>query len=92
MGVYNPNMKMPKNCTECLEFKDDCDYYWDYYCTHKSRPNDCPLIEIIICKECKHWERDEECKIDSFWEKFTKLTDFCSYGERRTDEHNTKRD
>ena len=34
MGVYNPNMEMPRNCTECIEFKDDCDHYWDYYCTH----------------------------------------------------------
>lgn len=46
MGVYNPNMEMPRNCTECIEFKDDCDHYWDDYCTHESRPNDCPLIEI----------------------------------------------
>ena len=46
MGVYNPNMEMPRNCTECIEYKDDCDHYWDYYCTHESRPNDCPLIEI----------------------------------------------
>lgn len=46
MGVYNPNMEMPRNCTECFEFKDDCEHYWDYYCTHESRPNTCPLIEI----------------------------------------------
>lgn len=46
MGVYIPNMEIPRNCTECLEFKDNCKHYWDYYCTHESRPNDCPLIEI----------------------------------------------
>lgn len=51
MGVYNPNMEMPRNCTECIEFKDDCDHYWDYYCTHESRPNDCPLIEVNENKE-----------------------------------------
>jgi hypothetical protein len=65
MGVYNPNMEMPRNCTECIEFKDDCNHYWDYYCTHESRPNDCPLIEIDELKVGK-WINDagsQKCSI-----------------------------
>ena len=46
MGVYNPKMEMPRNCTECLEFGDYCKHYWDEYCIHETRPMDCPLIEI----------------------------------------------
>lgn len=93
MGVYNPNMEMPRNCTECIEFKDDCDHYWDYYCTHESRPNDCPLIEIVKCKDCKHKiqalsteQGATGCELirGTFYEDF-----FCKEGERRADEHNT---
>lgn len=84
MGVYNPNMEMPRNCTECLEFKDDCEHYWDNYCTHESRPNDCPLIEIdlVRCGECA-WYEKPYCR----WHNIdNKPTDFCSYGERRADD------
>lgn len=95
MGVYNPNMEMPKNCTECIEFKDDCEYYWDYYCIHESRPNNCPLIEIdlVRCGECEHWnDEDHWCNIRDSYGWDYKSIDFCSYGERRTDEHNFERD
>ncbi len=40
-------------------------------------------FDLVRCWECKYWERNEECKLDSFWEKFTKSTDFCSYGKRK---------
>lgn len=93
MGVYNPNMEMPSNCTECIEFKDDCEHYWDYYCTHESRPNDCPLTEIVTCGECKWWNRDGKRKDGKGWCEnaicgLTKPNAFCSYGERRADVSN----
>ena len=79
MGVYNPNMEMPRNCTECIEFKDDCDHYWDYYCTHESRPSNCPLIEIdepkvgkwidhkeIIYTDPEIWGYSQECSLCGF--------------------------
>ena len=62
----------------CLEFTSKSDY-----------------VEVVKCKDCKHWnERENECKNDyvvtdneggaSFSLNFY-LDDFCSYGERRTD-------
>ena len=43
--------------------------------------------EIVRCKECKHWWNeygDSACMLHS---DFTvNADDFCSYGERRTDE------
>ena len=85
MGVYNPNMEMPSNCTECIEFKDDCEHYWDYYCTHESRPNDCPLIEIdlVRCGECKQLDQTKWCDL---FLHYMNEDDFCSYGERRADD------
>ena len=80
MGVYIPNMEMPRNCTECLEFKDDCEHYWDYYCTHELRPNDCPLIEIVRCGECKY---QYMCGHQINRHGLTLKLTCCEYGERR---------
>jgi len=61
-------------------------------------PTDCPLIEIdlVRCGECKWWVKDgndsfgyamfceHDCSLGG--QGIKKPTDFCSYGERRTDE------
>ena len=40
-------------------------------------------IDIVRCKECKHWDTaDGECYADRGI-YFPKADDFCSYGERR---------
>ena len=90
MGVYIPNMEKPKDCKECQ-------WHLDFYiedeqvgglCTiteKDDRENTCPLIEIDIvrCGECA-WYEKPSCR----WHNIdNKPTDFCSYGERRADEH-----
>ena len=46
------------------------------HCTQGKILDDCPLVEIITCKDCKHNDEDT-CYIDG-------LNDyFCSSGERR---------
>lgn len=62
---------------------------------YKMMYNDCPLIEIDIvrCGECKWGNKDNE---GTLWCEHAiggimKPTDFCSYGERRADEHNIQR-
>lgn len=57
--------------------------------------NDIPSIDIVRCKECKHWERlnyeapkegwcdDEMPYSDGRW---VDADDFCSYGERKESE------
>lgn len=54
----------------------------------------CPLIEIVTCGECKWFIEQGEgnvgkCKYRTRPILYCLPTDFCSYGERRTDEHNT---
>ena len=53
---------------------------------------DAPSIDIVRCKECKHkyqepWNNgvavEGECEI---WHNATLDNDFCSYGERKTDD------
>lgn len=42
-----------------------------------------PSIDIVRCKECKHWDTaDGECYADRGI-YFPKADDYCSYGERR---------
>lgn len=58
---------------------------------HKLMYKDCPIIDIVQCKDCKWGDTgiDEEGK--PFWKCIgihyggTKPTDFCSYGERRSE-------
>jgi hypothetical protein len=58
------DMKMPKSCGECLR-TEMCSTYLNQYVYHPStrysygqdkRPNDCPLVEIVTCKNCNHHE------------------------------------
>ena len=55
-------MKMPKSCS-------DCDFCHGHICKRTGTDiitnpkGNCPLVEIINCKECKHWHVERE-KID----------------------------
>lgn len=62
-------------------------------CKHIARKiTNAPSIDIVRCSECKHnvgltngfWEEDIVC---DYWESDGLTTDdYCSYGERKTDE------
>ena len=46
-----------------------------------------PSIDIVRCKECVNWDTtDGECYADKGGLYFPKADDFCSYGERKSDE------
>lgn len=92
MGVYIPNMEKPKFC-KCEEY--NC-FAWDdekYKCKITEWKKPCPLIEIdlVRCGECKHHDEDGwgygNCQRPSVDYLRTADEDFCSYGERRADEH-----
>lgn len=44
------------------------------------------VVEVVRCKDCKKHYKDGFC--DHFGER-TKAKDFCSYGERRSENENT---
>jgi hypothetical protein len=67
-------MKKPKNCIECKFTsppEGECWFVHD--------PNDCPLIEIVTCGECKHYAFGLCSKLHLI----VSDDDFCSDGERR---------
>ena len=95
MGVYIPNMEKPKECKECQ-------WHLDFYiedeqvgglCTiteKDDRENTCPLIEIVRCKDCKHYDTESRtfpCCTDIYGAvRYMEADGFCSKGERRADD------
>ena len=66
--IANKDIEMPNGCISVTTrpfYSDELVYdYCPFYntCDHAEfsevnvRPNDCPLVEIVSCKECKHWK------------------------------------
>ena len=89
MGVYIPNMEKPKDCSECILADKHLNGLCEakYYC--RLEADSCPLIEIVRCGECKQLDHTKWCDL---FLHYMNEDDFCSYGERRADEHTDKRD
>ena len=68
-GRFNAIQTEVNQVLDCIEYEID----------------DAPSIDIVRCKECKHWQ---EYKGEHFCHNVyglhddTKADDFCSYGER----------
>ncbi len=63
MGVYIPNMEIPRTCYECdSDFASSfgCEEWWGWVFPEgkEKRSPDCPLIDIVTCGECKWWDKD----------------------------------
>ena len=72
-----PNMEKPKNCRTCT-FKSNK----EGECWYVHDENDCSLIDIVQCKDCRYNDGTDFCEF-YYMSIFPK--DFCSYGERRAD-------
>ena len=91
MSLIIKGMDMPQSCRKCKFCVDLNDYPFKMcFLTETELPLDadnldnCPLIEIVTCKECKYAEYCEKA-IHRHGITFNPI-DFCSYGERRKDE------
>lgn len=79
--------KFPKSCIECsLRMLDKCyhlksSYELNGFDIFEEKPKDCPLIEIVTCKDCKH-NYENTCDLDGYG-----INDdyFCRNGERKCD-------
>lgn len=98
--IVIPNMEKPKNCFQC-SFNDgiycalidnDTDAFISEDPTKVStkRLDNCPLIEIVRCGECKYYEESEyiegdmACKYHIGHTYYTEADRFCYYGERNS--------
>lgn len=94
------DMEMPNACTSTQETLGDievanCPLY--NVCKHRDtirtnyKPTDCPLVEIVTCKDCEDWMRDMPSRVIDIKEYhfcpmvgFNTAEDyFCPDGERR---------
>lgn len=93
-------MELPKSCAECGFVTDDmlgdatcvllCDEWKD---NENHRAENCPLTEIITCKDCKYYRRIELNSCDeviTFCEKhsdrncrYTSPNFYCADGKRK---------
>lgn len=90
-----PNMEKPSCCGKCILQDGEMCFAIDDggdglslfsledlrdFCI--KRRDDCPLIEIVQCKDCRYNDGTDFCE---FYYMSIFPTDFCSYGERRAE-------
>lgn len=94
-------MEIPKSCSECKLCVEDkyadmtcvllCDEWEESDYNENHRDERCPLVEIITCKDCKHWVKDLTSRVPDDKEyHFCPMIDFntsedyyCADAERR---------
>ena len=80
------NIEMPKRCWDCpISHVDEIDYYICgeigknvYLYANEIHP-DCPLVEIVTCKDCKY-NKNGVCPN---YRHFVDDDFYCADGERR---------
>lgn len=94
MSVLIKDMEMPNNCSDCLLEYDQyrcqicgCNWYEQDYIdigfdANKDRLPECPLFQIVHCKDCISFLNGHLCTLDRHGAIETKPDDYCSYGER----------
>lgn len=90
MSVLIPKRKLPKNCYECgqsvrdTRCGDTCNLTGHYIEEHgHDRPDWCPLIEVVHCRDCKNAQFD--ALFCDYWCDGGKVKgdDFCSRGVKK---------
>lgn len=90
-------MKTPASCKECI--LNNIENPWFSLCRttgnnvieyKDSRHHDCPLVEIVTCKDCKHYKHhgingycSKRVNTDSHTDVYREPDYFCKLGERR---------
>lgn len=103
MEVYISNETMPEDCYTCFCYETEfnmCSLTGKRLDNIRIKLDNCPLIEIVRCGECKWWEKmkdsyfgychaEKHCHFSNNWEISIygtyKADHFCSDGERRSE-------
>lgn len=85
------DIDMPINCATCPFTRAINTYSFDSMCVlTKKKANEirhreewCPLREVVMCKDCKHYQNEHICQYFSrFGTIETPLYGYCCFGER----------
>lgn len=53
----------------------------------KARIEQLPTIEIVKCRECRHWDASKNCGYCDIWDHYISNEDFyCGCGDRRNED------
>ena len=89
------DMKMPKSCFQCDFYSNEygCKLKFTEECNPSvEKPDDCPLVEIVTCKDCKYWKDSDgvyrrgigaESKCPINIKEVFDGNFYCANGERR---------
>lgn len=94
-------MKIPKSCIGCgIRSGVFCYYKKTPFELNEvdmldERPSDCPLVEIVTCKECKYYRNKEDkysyctkrLNVDSITDRYREPDYYCANGERRENDN-----
>lgn len=92
MSIIIEDMIMPKSCVACpFEHNGDCyggksKLIMDIEDFNYYRHPNCPLKEVVRCKDCKWWHTDGVCKMLSsnhYPVVYMEADDFCARGKRK---------
>ena len=73
-------------CEDCKEYDKENHKCPRFNRVIRTALEDAGMVSVVRCKECKHWDTaDGECYADRGI-YFPNADDFCSYGERKSDE------
>ena len=93
MESHQYKSKVHPDCP-LIEIDDDTEHYiinfWEYSkdmgVSFEQAKKDLTIKEIVECKDCKRSGTDGENTFCMWLGALRRPNDFCSYGERRTDE------
>lgn len=87
MGVYIDGVDMPKGETTelIIRVQPNGEIRDSHGILLKPRAED---IDLVRCKDCKWCEKSGGILWCNIWHDDTNGLNFCSYAERRADEHN----
>ena len=96
MAIIIENLNMPSTCTMCWISNICQDHIHDLtHIGYEKRLDDCPLREVVRCKDCVHYQPSLFGERKMCFRKDVdgvqicydfSPDDYCSYGERREDE------
>ncbi len=67
------NVEIPKSCAQCwfskgvfCAIRNDDDWVGDHQ-ANQTKPEWCPITEIVQCKDCKWYKHEEEDEVGMGW-------------------------
>ena len=83
------DIEMLKSCCECDVWskaigEDGADYDCELINEINTKPDWCPLKEVVTCGECKHWYQNADTGMACEYTNLSQPEDgSCNWGERK---------